>query len=1086
MGVWNRIKSLFPVIVKRSDMDRWFSSAPSLTGRRQVQEGNAKQAVEEYKSWVYVCASRNATGVASVPLRLYATKQGKTTKLNYLTRKVLRPQRAYMESSKILRPYLAKAAEVVEVVEHPFLDLMANVNSFWNQFDMMELVTLFLEQTGDAYWYIPVNKLGVPAEIWVLPSQNMTIIPSKETFISHYEYRAPGQATPLKFGVEEIVHFRYPSLTSLYYGWSPFYAANAPVNANNYMAQYTEATFKNMARPDMVFETKDEIDKDTATRMLRSWKEKYQGAANVGKGAFLPPGYKASKFSLTPQELDYLEGRKWTRGEICAIYGQTEALVATEGVPRANLDAAIYLWMSSTIRPRTMRIEQKINEQLMPMYDEKLFVAFDNCVPEDRELRLAEIKTHFETGYSTTNEEREIDGKEALDDGDDRYLPMNLIPVGEAARINEGMKIVGTAKKLEGKGLIPDVISLTDKELLVERLAKKQDDMLKKKSQRRLAQWTKFIELTQPQERRLKLKLVKIFRAQEKEVLANLHDLETRSVKQPEIFVPEILFDKDRWDPITMQLAQQELADSIRIAGEDSLSTLTGMTFDMNTEAVQEFILSNSEKFTAKLNETTLSHLKLTLQEGVQLGEGIPKLRKRIMGVFDSATRSRAEMIARTEIIKSSNFAAEQSFIQSGVVEGKEWSTAFDERTCPMCMDMDGKTAPLGGSYFSEGERHTWSDGTSTLFDYEDIQDPPLHPRCYSKDTEVYTREGWKLISEINGSEILLTLVPDTKDLEWNRIDETVKDKEEFIYEITNKQSSFNMAVTLDHPFFGYQRVDRGKNGRKPEPITIDGVNNLHSEFRFYTSSKWTGKDRPEIAINGIIFETADFCRLMGYYLSEGSTVRRTTGRYQISIAQSNHLDKFWQDLKCLPVRKIWLGKDKIYIADNRLGEYLITFGKSYEKYIPDIIKELDPFYIQLFLDAYLLGDGSIKKGKDWKNGHFEDSRSYCTSSKRTADDLGELIIKTGKSVSYRLDHKKGEVQKFRNGIYTINHDIWIINELTSQYKFFGNLTVEKKPYNDFVYDLEVENHTILTRRKGKVVWGSNCRCTILPIVREI
>jgi len=746
MGVWNRIRSLFPVIIKRSDMDRFFSSSPSTTGRRAVREGDAKQAVEEYKSWVYVCGSRNSTGVASVPLRLYSTKQGTKTKLNFPTRKVLYPQRAYMESSKILQPYLAKAVEVVEITEHPFLDLMKNVNSFWNQFDMMELVTMFLEQTGDAYWYIPRNKLGMPVEIWVLPSQNMTIVPSKETFISHYEYRARGQGTPTMFSPEEIVHFRYPSLTSLYYGWSPFYAAIDSVNINNYMAQYSNATFKNMARPDMVFETKDEIDGPTAQRMLRSWKEKYQGAANVGKGAFLPPGYTAKPFSMSPKELEYLKGRAWTRGEICAIYGQTEALIATEGVNRSNMDAAIYFWMKETIRPRLMRIEQKINEQLMPMYDERLFVAFDDCVPQNRELRLTEIKTHFDTGYSTTNEERRIDGKDEIDGGDDRYLPMNLIPIGETAQIQEGMKIIQQAKKLA-----PLAISSNNKKMLIKRLSDKQDDILKKKpkevrqwtyqfkecknlspgEQKKLALWTKFIEITQPQERRLKLKLIDIFRKQEKEVLSNLASTEYRGVKElEEIVIPNILFDKDRWDPIATQLAQRELADSIRIAGGDSLNNLVGISFDMNTEAVQEFILAESAKFTAKLNETTLSGLTATLQDGVRLGESIPKLRDRIQNIFTTATKSRAEMIARTEIIKSSNFAAEESFVQSGVVEGKEWVTAFDERTCQMCMDMDGKTMGLGKAFFNEGSSHTWSDGSETLFDYEDIVDPPLHPRC--------------------------------------------------------------------------------------------------------------------------------------------------------------------------------------------------------------------------------------------------------------------------------------------------------------------------------------------------------------------
>jgi len=522
-------------------------------------------------------------------------------------------------------------------------------------------------------------------------------------------------------------------LTSLYYGWSPFYAATAAVNINNYMATYSEATFKNMARPDMVFETKDEIDKDTATRMLRSWKEKYQGAANVGKGAFLPPGYKASKFSLTPQELDYLEGRKWTRGEICAIYGQTEALIATEGVNRANMDAAIYLWMKGTIKPRLMRIEQKINEQLMPMYDERLFVAFDNCVPEDRELRLKEIKTHFETGYSTTNEERKIDGNDPIDGGDDRYLPMNLIPVGEAAQIQEGMKIIREASALKEKGLTPleNIISPTNKELLVEKLAKKQDDILKKKSQRRLAQWTKFIELTQPQERRLRIKLVKMFKAQEKEVLENLASTEYRGVKElTEIVIPSILFDKNRWDPITMQLAQQELTDSLRIAGEGTLTDLVGISFDMNTDAVQEFILAESKKFTAKLNETTLNGLTATLQDGVRLGEGIPKLRDRIRNIFRTATKSRAAMIARNEVLKASNHGAEEAFIQSGVVEGKEYIASVDARTCEFCLEFDGRTAPLGTNFFNEGDSYTSAMGNTIHFDYEDIPTPPVHVAC--------------------------------------------------------------------------------------------------------------------------------------------------------------------------------------------------------------------------------------------------------------------------------------------------------------------------------------------------------------------
>ena len=46
-------------------------------------------------------------------------------------------------------------------------------------------------------------------------------------------------------------------------------------------------------------------------------------------------------------------------------------------------------------------------------------------------------------------------------------------------------------------------------------------------------------------------------------------------------------------------------------------------------------------------------------------------------------------------------------------------------------------------------------------------------------------------------------------------------------------------------------------------------------------------------------------------------------------------------------------------------------------------------------------------------------------------------------------------------------------------------MEVEEKDYNDYVYDVEVDkNHTILLRRNGRVYWGSNCRCTIAPVIR--
>ena len=49
------------------------------------------------------------------------------------------------------------------------------------------------------------------------------------------------------------------------------------------------------------------------------------------------------------------------------------------------------------------------------------------------------------------------------------------------------------------------------------------------------------------------------------------------------------------------------------------------------------------------------------------------------------------------------------------------------------------------------------------------------HPLCYSDDTEVYTDRGWKLFKDLDGDEQILSLNPETKDLEYSGIVHQIK-----------------------------------------------------------------------------------------------------------------------------------------------------------------------------------------------------------------------------------------------------------------------------------------------------------------------
>ena len=92
--------------------------------------------------------------------------------------------------------------------------------------------------------------------------------------------------------------------------------------------------------------------------------------------------------------------------------------------------------------------------------------------------------------------------------------------------------------------------------------------------------------------------------------------------------------------------------------------------------------------------------------EGVRAGEGMSVIRARITDRVDKIGFTRADIMARTEVMTAANDASIQRYTQEGAT-GWEWYTTQDDRLCPQC-------APLHGRKYKFGE----------------VSPPPLHARC--------------------------------------------------------------------------------------------------------------------------------------------------------------------------------------------------------------------------------------------------------------------------------------------------------------------------------------------------------------------
>jgi HK97 family phage portal protein len=385
-----------------------------------------------YNSWGYICINYNAKQISRQKLKLYVTKKvGSASFKNTLTRKLSTKEVAWVKENRGLQRWVAKDVEIEEVLEHPFLEMMKAINPLQNQADMWMLTETFMGITGNCYWWMRPNNLGIPYQLWILETQRTVPVPgtSIDNYVAGYVHRIGMKDIP--FDADEVVHHKYPNPHTKLVGLSPMQALQDPLVINDEMYRYERGVFANMARPDGVLETQDDevLAKTTFNKIKKEWNQTYGGAAQAGKVALLEGGVKYKQISMKPKDLGHLEGRKLTREEIAGGYGVPMALLTPDKVNLANARIAYVQYMRDTIDPKLKVYEQKINEQLLIRYeDENIFCAFDDCIPGDREFALKEREANLKSGYSVINELRKEDGKEPHEEyGDMPIMGSNMV-----------------------------------------------------------------------------------------------------------------------------------------------------------------------------------------------------------------------------------------------------------------------------------------------------------------------------------------------------------------------------------------------------------------------------------------------------------------------------------------------------------------------------------------------------------------------------------------------------------------------------------------------------------------------------------
>lgn len=327
---------------------------------------------------------------------------------------------------------------------------------------------------------------------------------------------------------------------------------------------------------------------------------------------------------------------------------------------------------------------------------------------------------------------------------------------------------------------------------------------------------------------------------------------------------------------------------------------------------------------------------------------------------------------------------------------------------------------------------------------------------CHDDQTDVLTDQGWKRFADLDGSERLLTMDAQTHEAYYDKPVKLVSKPYSGPMHYYSAKG-LNYAVTPDHTMLYGQR----KHG-KP----LDWRTQERQEIATWSNKcvkkviDWTQSDDPAL--------TDDWLTFLGWFGSEGSINKDLT---RVCITQSAEREAY-QRIFALCERLGFNPKkhgDHVLINSTKLARELAQWGRTQlVRRVPDFVRNASARQIGVYLDAYAEGDG-----------YWHGTREVIyTSSPQMADDLQELILKTGMPSVVSKRELAGKQTTFLDGhVATSSVDGYVVTRpyRSSNAKMY-NENEQVNHYEGMVYCATMpKDHLLFTRRNGYTMWSGNC-----------
>ncbi|MEQ2027918.1 phage portal protein [Xenorhabdus szentirmaii] len=304
--------------------------------------------------------------------------------------------------------------------------LSVKPNHYMTPQEFWELLVASLCLRGNFYAY-KVKALGEVVEL--LPLDPGSVSPKLNSdWQPEYQVTFPnGESQTLT--QDDLWHVRIFTLDGLT-GLSPIAYARQAIGLGLATEEHGSRLFGNGAVTSGVLQTDQSLTDDAFDRLKADFEARHQGLVNAHKPMILEMGLQWKQISLSAEDAQFLETRKFQLEEICRIYRVPLHMVQnTDHATFNNIENLGIGFINYSLVPYLTRIEQRINAGLVKNSKQgQLYAKFNvgALLRGDMKSRLEAYAKGINWGIYSPNECRELEELNPREGGDIYLTPLNM------------------------------------------------------------------------------------------------------------------------------------------------------------------------------------------------------------------------------------------------------------------------------------------------------------------------------------------------------------------------------------------------------------------------------------------------------------------------------------------------------------------------------------------------------------------------------------------------------------------------------------------------------------------------------------